>query len=57
MTYREVTIRASVMSTYKDMCKKLPPVASVAHGAMVIHDDLFSQAELRGLQQSHSPES
>ncbi|KAL9106182.1 MAG: hypothetical protein Q9227_008774 [Pyrenula ochraceoflavens] len=38
----DVTDKRSILKAYKVICKTLPPIAGVAHGAMVLNDGLLS---------------
>lgn len=46
----DVTSRESVRSVYEQISKELPPIAGVAHGAMVLADAMFVDMTLERVQ-------
>lgn len=51
----DVTNKDSVDSAVKDIRANCPPIAGVAHGAMVLHDALFSRMPVNQMQEILAP--
>lgn len=51
----DVTDKSSVESAVKEVRANYPPIAGVAHGAMVLHDSLFSRMTASKMQEILGP--
>ncbi|KAI1304521.1 PKS-NRPS hybrid [Xylaria venustula] len=47
--------RESVRSVHTQICQKLPPIAGVAQGAMVLHDTMFSEVDMERVNKVTQP--
>ncbi|KAI0817254.1 PKS-NRPS hybrid [Xylaria sp. FL0064] len=50
-----ITDRDSVRSVYSKICQKMPPIAGVAQGAMVLHDTVFSELDIERVEKVTKP--
>ncbi|KAI0109876.1 putative hybrid NRPS/PKS enzyme [Daldinia grandis] len=51
----DICDRDSVHAVYKEICQKLPPVAGVAQGAMVLHDTMFLDLDMERVNKVMRP--
>ncbi|RYP36755.1 hypothetical protein DL767_003254 [Monosporascus sp. MG133] len=52
---RNICDRESVRSVYNQICQKMPPIAGVAQGAMVLHDTVFSDLDMERVEKVTQP--
>ncbi|RYP65279.1 hypothetical protein DL771_008391 [Monosporascus sp. 5C6A] len=52
---RNICNRESVRSVYNQICQKMPPIAGVAQGAMVLHDTVFSDLDIERIKKVTQP--
>ncbi|KAI0428566.1 PKS-NRPS hybrid [Xylaria sp. FL1042] len=50
-----ITDRDSVRSVYNKICQKMPAIAGVAQGAMVLHDTVFSELDIERVEKVTKP--
>ncbi|KAI1819734.1 PKS-NRPS hybrid [Xylaria intraflava] len=50
-----ISDRESVRSVYNQICQKMPPIAGVAQGAMVLHDTMFSELDIERVRKVTQP--
>ncbi|KAL3417500.1 beta-ketoacyl synthase domain-containing protein [Phlyctema vagabunda] len=51
----DVTDKSSIESAVREIRKDCPPIAGIAHGAMVLHDSLFSRMSAAKMQEILGP--
>ncbi|RDL33251.1 putative hybrid nrps pks [Venustampulla echinocandica] len=51
----DICDRDSVRAVYDEICRKLPPVAGVAQGAMVLHDTMFLDLDMERVNKVMRP--
>lgn len=42
----DISDRNSVHAVYNEICREMPPIGGIAHGAMVLHDTVFTELDM-----------